>query len=576
MRRFLDHDPEFLRRLRQGVRERAQRRRVALRRVPWNRRRVFPSGLIWSAVVIAGAAAALFQSGEPSARLQRSGAEAAFALACLLLVSDFERRIVALLNHWPDLLAAVCLPTTNIWMGYRQMARSRPMLPPLLLISLAVALLVALFHGMTGLGALAALAYAVTMTAVVVVLAVWLAGTGAGGWLSAGLWGGLVCVWISSKVFPGFRDTVLAWLNETGGWLVLVVPTGWVVRPFYGLVAGGRLEDWLGLLPVGVLLASLPTAMRRLISVHRLRDRALLMYASQVPDDASDPFREAFNAALVRPETRAADQLRQMVLSGAFLETPPTPASGWVERWVKSRWTPRERRLAQWALPVLPGWSRRYAICTAVAASSLATSALGGALELSWILAVAVVVLGLTPVSPVLGRFGAAWRVGQGSVVALGMFPLSFLEVARWALKTSRLRLLLGAPQALAVGAAIGWLQPESLTPQQGFFCAGVVLFAVAGLQPFWLLESLMGASWRQTTGPFRWIRRLSVYGLFLLWVLFNLAALALTVFSGPVAGLATAAVGMWTGHAALAWVARQWASGRLELLVLPEAGEGG
>ncbi len=133
MRRFLDHDPEFLRRLRQGVRERAQRRRVTLRRIPWNRRRLFPSGLIWSAVVIAGAAAALFQSAEPSARLQRTGAEAAFAIACLLLVSDFERRITALLHHWPDLVAALCLPTTNVWMGYRQIARSRPMLPPLLL-----------------------------------------------------------------------------------------------------------------------------------------------------------------------------------------------------------------------------------------------------------------------------------------------------------------------------------------------------------------------------------------------------------------------------------------------------------
>ncbi len=414
------------------------------------------------------------------------------------------------------------------------------------------------------------------MTAVVAGLAVWLAGTGAGAWLSGGLWGSLVCVWIGSKVLPGMRDTVLDWLNGAGGWLVLVLPTGWVVRPFHGLLAGGRLEDWLGLLPVGVLVASLPTAMRRLILVHRLRDRTLLMYASQIPDDASEPFREAFNAALVRPEARVTDEMRQAVLSGVFLESEPTRAHGWIERWVLARWTPAERRLAQWALPMLPGWSRRYAICTAVAASALATSALGGALSLSWLVAVAVVVLGLTPVSPVLGRFGSAWRVGQGSVVALGMFPLSFLEVARWALKTSRLRLLLGAPQALAVGAAIGWLQPDSLTPRQGLFCAGVVLFALAGLQPFWLLESLLGAGWRQGTGPFRWFRRLVVYGLFLLWVVFNLAALALTVFSGPVEGLVTAGIGMWTGHAALVWVARQWASGRLDLLVLPEAGEDG
>jgi hypothetical protein len=90
------------------------------------------------------------------------------------------------------------------------------------------------------------------------------------------------------------------------------------------------------------------------------------------------------------------------------------------------------------------------------------------------------------------------------------------------------------------------------------------------------LIESLLGAGWRQGTGSFRWFRRLGVYGLFLLWVVFNLAALALTVFSGPVEGLATAVVGVWTGHAALAWVMWQWASGRLELLVLPDAGEGG
>jgi len=577
MKWFRDHDPEFLARLRRDVRNRAEVRQLRLRRPHWNRLRNSKlEGLAGLALLVL-VGFGLARQPEGPAALNRGALEATLALVSLFLVSVLERQISGMLTHWPDLATLLRLPADDDWMVRRQWGRGLTRFPFVLLTAFIAAVSVSLDSHPGWVVAGGALLFALTLSVLVLTLATWLAGSRFGPLLSGGLWTGVVLLWLGSKLFPEFKSWLVLVLNQNGEWLTLVLPTGWVIRPFYRWQEGGAAIQWLSLLPGVVLVASLTTALARLPGRLRLRDQALLAYASQIPDDATDEFRKKVNEALTLPAPCSLGELRETVLTRSFLELDLAPdKGGWLERWVWRCWNPAERQLAALAYETLPQWSKMFRLSGILLLLGVSAAGLGVWGKISWLLvgwliAIGALIYGLAPMGPTAGRLENSWEMGQGTVTAVGLFPLSFPEICRWAIKTARLRLLVGSPLVLLLGAVLGIIHPELISPRGGVECGAVALLAVVGLQPLWMAGNLIGRGGPIFVGRRRFGRRLTWLTLGVFWLGASAGAVAATIWVGFGWGLGCALVSVVIGEVGWRWMTRVVGRGGVELLIPPE-----
>lgn len=574
MNEFRDHHPEFLRTLRQSARRRAATRQVKRRRPPWAWRRWIPN---WAAVLalLAAMMFSLSRRYTGTSTLTPDGVEALLALLALFLASTTERHLTEMLGYWPDLAAALHLPTDNRWITQRQARRGLEPFPVMLAGVFLTALLITAAWPPAWGALFGVLVFSILLGATILALAFWLAVTRVAAFLALALWILLIGLWLGISFQPAVKIWLVTHLNEHGNWITLVLPTGWVIRPFHRGLALGTPADWLCLLPVAVLIASLPSARLHLQRRVRPRDQALLVQASQIPDDASDEFRREVNEALTGPEPREPEQLRAEVLSRRFLDAPRPPPPG-IERWLWRCWTPAERGLAELAFPGPTGWSKSFVLASAFLLIALALAAGGsrwgsGWMLTGWVATGVLLVQWITPISPALGRLENSWNLGPGTVTTLGLFPLGFTEISRWALKTGRLRLLLGAPVALLVGALVGGIHPQVVTPRTGAECAAVALIALAGLQPLWLTGNLIGRGFPRFVGRARFLHDAIWLSAGIAWLGLGVLAVLATASAGLGWGVGLAAASMAAGSGGWAWITHAFGRGQVELVYPPQ-----
>ncbi|MBL9173805.1 MAG: hypothetical protein JNL10_09745, partial [Verrucomicrobiales bacterium] len=496
--RFRDHDPEFLKRLRRGARDRLARRNLRPRRPHWNRERYFDGEALWMLLLSGLWAAGLASGNLGGVSLSPTAVSAAYAIAGLFLVTTAERSLHGRLFHGPDLATLVRLPASGAWMVRRQWARALRRIVFIAAAAFLGALIRLLFSDWTWWRLPEALLFAMVFAAMVLAAITWLSGTGRGVWLSGISWTVLITTWIGSKFLPGLAPWVAGILNQYGGLIVALLPTGWVIDPFHRAIEGDAGRDWLFLIPAAVLTASIPAALHWLTGRVQLREHTELRYASQVPDDADDDLRAAVHDALLRPPERPLGQLRDAVLSRSFLQSEPTPPqAGWIERWISRSWNARERLLSDLAYGILPPWTRTYLNCLALLLGCVGAAVAGRYwriewLECGWFAALALILIGIAPVAPAAHRLGYQWESSQGMLPLCSVMPVGLPEIGRWCLRTGRGRLLIGAPVILAFGMAVGWVRPDVVSWQQGAFGSLGIWISLFGLQPLWLVETLL------------------------------------------------------------------------------------
>ena len=145
---------------------------------------------------------------------------------------------------------------------------------------------------------------------------------------------------------------------------------------------------------------------------------------------------------------------------------------------------------------------------------------------------------------------------------------MGFAEVGRWALKSTRLRLLLGAPLAVLGGASFGLIRPDLVSPPMGAACVAVALVAVVGFQPLWMTGCLLGHRWPSFVGSGRWHRHLVWTFLGVIWLLLAVVSVLVTFVGGPLEGFILAALAALTGEVGFRWFCRQVGRGTVERVV--------
>jgi hypothetical protein len=412
---------------------------------------------------------------------------------------------------------------------------------------------------------------AVLLSAVVLSAATWLSVTGRGAWIHGALWTAIILNWIGSQFFPSLIRWTAEMLNEHGGLVVALLPTGWVIHPFQLSADGTAGRDWLFLIPAAVLIVSLPAALRWLTSRVRLRDYAELIYAAQLPEDAGDELRDTVHESLTRPPARPLGELRDAVLSRAFLQPESDPSNAaWIERQISRAWSPRERLLNALAFDNLPRWTRTYLLCTGLLIVCLGAGVAGHQwrvdwLQGGWFAAVALLLLGIMPAVPPAGRLGRVWETSQGVLPLCAVLPVGIPEIGRWSLRVGRIRLLAGAPVAVGTGIFIGWYRSDFMTWQQGAWGAVVVCISLFGFQPLWLIESLLGHHWPKFVMPRRWIPLLTWCGWGLLWLLLAGGSVVAVCMDHTVSALACALGAALVGPLGFRWFCRMNRRGRLD-----------
>jgi len=572
-----DHDPAFLRRLRFAARDRIVRQRIRRLRRSWRHQNLRLGPVLFSAVPLL-ALTACAGPGVERLGLTRAGRDALWAYALCFPLFALKNSIQARLGYWPDVYAALRLPVSNDWLVRRQWARGIRVTPLLAAIVFAAASMMAWTADAVGPGWLGALPFALLFVAMAVPASTWLAATPWGGRLEVALWTPLVGAWIGGAAFPSVRTAGVAFLNSAGDWIAWILPTGWVARPFLHWLEGGPGLEVLALLPAALLALSVRRAVRCLVNRVRPLDWGLVRWFSQPPEEASLEMQEALDSMLGEKPARTAEDARLTILSRKFLEPSESPEkAGWIERFLWRQWTPRERFLAEIAFSGLPPWSARYLKLAALLGVWVLLGCLAGPLDIawlrwSWLLTALTLALGLTPAVAPLGRLEAFCGLGHGSVKFLAILPVSLPEVARWTLRTTALRTILGMPLAMACGAAFGKWGGMGPSPRDGVLMIVAAVVVLSGFQAIWVVNQGLGRLWfRLHVGRFGWLRGLVTLALFILWCVFALLALLTMATGHPGLGIALALGATICGWAVLLHTCRQWRRGGLEWLIPPE-----
>ncbi|MBN8248044.1 MAG: hypothetical protein J0L84_11435, partial [Verrucomicrobia bacterium] len=267
-------DPEFLRDLRAGVRERISRRGLRLLR-PSRTQRLRP---IWPWLFVV--AAVLFLTlGVGTLRdgsgLNLAGRSALWAYTLCLPVLTMAQVLRLRLFFWPDAFAALRFPVSNDWFVRRQWQRGIRIDLWLAGGVFAAAAIAAWLENAGGAGLLAAAVITVGFVVIAVPIATWLAITEWSAWIWRGWWALLVVVGIGRGAIPQLQHWTFDFLNGAGEWIAWILPTGWLARPFLRFLDG---DPW------AALPAAVPVVLTGLTTWH-----ALPQMPPQIPHHAADP-----------------------------------------------------------------------------------------------------------------------------------------------------------------------------------------------------------------------------------------------------------------------------------------------
>ena len=330
------------------------------------------------------------------------------------------------------------------------------------------------------------------------------------------LWAAIVLVVLPVALFIVPSGTALT--KSVAGLASWVPPVGWVLYAMGVSPPRNVLIQWWPALSFAVLLFLLPRAYQRLRKTAVVPERALIKEAKQgaveawrrAESDGSNP--EAFSGIT------AAIRRRE------FLEGFNWRRAGWVERFVSSWLTPRERVEAEFLTGGEPRLTKKLAV--------LALSWAAAALLLDFQLQMAA---GVGPIGFLLlvllftgGLYRTGWpatalrNVSGNNIPIYAAYPVGFRQIASIGIKTNLARLAILTPLAAATAL---------VAVKSGTFTLGVTgLFSVKAIViigSLTLLTPIMLVSGGTNDGS-RW----RVVALMLLWVPIFLVAVVVVLFA--------------------------------------------
>jgi hypothetical protein len=259
------------------------------------------------------------------------------------------------------------------------------------------------------------------------------------------------------------REWVFQIFMEQGETMSLILPGGWVLRPYLGVVLGGELELLILLIPACAGAASMVWAQRRLASTYTPFDFAL-WHAFQAPPAE---FKDRFNQILAeQPAPPGPTETTEAIRSREFLAPGMSfRAQGWIERRVLRRLSPREWAVLELACLDLPRWTRTAwsgcgLIAAAIAGAAIAQRATVDSVQVLsvWIAVICGAGGGLLalPYSPGFSRYFQPVDLGGVMIPFGALFPASFKELLRLAIKINLIRGLMVLPFFWVAGGILG------------------------------------------------------------------------------------------------------------------------
>ncbi|MBK9137500.1 MAG: hypothetical protein IPM17_01850 [Verrucomicrobia bacterium] len=327
-----------------------------------------------------------------------------------------------------------------------------------------------------------------------------------------------------------------------------VPPSGWLNHCAERVLLHHDAAALALLVPVAAVVAAAPASWRRLRRGYGLAEPQLVTGAGEEPADAP---------AAPQPDDAVAALRRE-------ISRPPATglgSSGWLEQMVWRWWTRRERLVAEFFLPLSPGWSAVLRRLAWAFLPALAAVLLFG--HQNQFVIVFGVTLPLVVGAPVLG---GTWRGlskrpagGQFSPI-YALYPIGFWEAFRVMLKANTARVLAAVPFGLALAAAASWRLSGSV--ETGLSVGLKVALLWLGLQP--LVATFRFAEVTNDT------QRLRAGRVFLLVPLIAvlLGAGAALFVAETLVGVGIAwLVAVTSGLVLTAAYGRGWARGRFDLL---------
>jgi hypothetical protein len=231
--------------------------------------------------------------------------------------------------------------------------------------------------------------------------------------------------------------------------LNVILPTSWPLSLFQFLLPAPHWIMLALLLPMGILLCTLPSSMRLLRREFGYKEVSLPFLADLVPDVVPDNL--PGNASSPSPleggprhlgETAIAD----IILSRQFLAPPLWPSRGPMERWFWRWLDKREKALADLVFPagvaVSAFWRSVFRMVAVVAAAGLLTGLVNKQAEY-WVVGIGLAIATLLVLATLLGT-GQAFRPVTSSGVSIPMFAaygVGFKELSDLLLKFSLVQL---------------------------------------------------------------------------------------------------------------------------------------
>jgi hypothetical protein len=299
-----------------------------------------------------------------------------------------------------------------------------------------------------------------------------------------------------------FWPAVVPWLNADADRLAWLLPTAWVIRPVQGFFHGGPIASFPLLVPAAALVWMARREMQSLIAQLRPRERVLLIYAAQLPDDLPDEVEAGFHREIDRPPDADEEEAARLLRSRSFLQPRP-PSSDWVTGLAWHWWSPRQRLVAEWAQPKWARWTRRWLWGAGWMLFGFLSGCLSKQLSpdgwhFAWLLPTVVGLALLLPWCLAWQRWTQRGAIGSGATLWINLLPVSVSELVRMDRKLSAVRLLVAAPVVLLGGLGLAALAEIEAHQAMG----GGLLIAIlsTGLRPVLLAIDL---SSQQPIKPF-------------------------------------------------------------------------
>ncbi|MBL9173018.1 MAG: hypothetical protein JNL10_05745 [Verrucomicrobiales bacterium] len=112
---------------------------------------------------------------------------------------------------------------------------------------------------------------------------------------------------------------------------------------------------------------------------------------------------------------------------------------------------------------------------------------------------------------------------------------------------------------------AVGWVRPDVVSWQQGAFGSLGIWISLFGLQPLWLVETLLNHAWPKFVGPWRWILKATWCAWGLLWLILATLGLAAVYLGHPIPGMGCALGSALAGIGGFHWFCAMNRRGRLD-----------